>query len=67
MGEQIKCGISFDSNTLVPEIDSESLESNVKGIYLAGSIIAGRNSNRIFIENGREHGFKIINHILNSF
>ena len=37
-----------------------------KGIYLAGSIIAGRNCNKIFIENGREHGFKIINHILNS-
>lgn len=62
----VKCNIHFDDNTLIPEIDKESLESNVKGIYLAGSIIAGKNSNKIFIENSREHGAKITNHVLKS-
>ncbi|HOK45817.1 MAG TPA: hypothetical protein PLK67_07790, partial [Bryobacteraceae bacterium] len=30
-----------------------------KGIYLAGVIVAGMNTNEIFIENGRFHGKKI--------
>jgi putative YpdA family bacillithiol system oxidoreductase len=56
--------IIFNKETLVPKYNKESLESNVSGIYLAGSLIAGKNSNKIFIENSREHGTKIINHIL---
>jgi thioredoxin reductase (NADPH) len=39
-----------------PEHDSETLESNVAGVYLAGVIIAGNRTNEIFIENGRFHG-----------
>ncbi len=39
-----------------PEHDSQTLESNVEGIYLAGVIIAGNRTNEIFIENGRFHG-----------
>ena len=61
-----KTNININKETLVPEFDEDTLESNVKGIYLAGSIIAGKNSNKIFIENSREHGNKIINHVLNS-
>jgi thioredoxin reductase (NADPH) len=59
-----KSKINFNKETLVSEFNEDTLESNVKGIYLAGSIIAGKNSNKIFIENSREHGNKIINHIL---
>jgi len=40
-------------------VDAQTLESNVPGIYLAGVIIAGMNSNEIFIENGRYHGRQI--------
>ncbi len=61
-----KATININKETLVPEFDEDTLESNVKGIYLAGSIIAGKNSNKIFIENSREHGDKIINHVWNS-
>jgi thioredoxin reductase (NADPH) len=32
------------------------LESERKGIYLAGVIVAGTHTNEIFIENGRFHG-----------
>ena len=39
-----------------PEVDPETLESNVPGIYLAGVLIAGTKTGEIFIENGRFHG-----------
>jgi thioredoxin reductase (NADPH) len=39
--------------------DPVSLESNVKGIYVAGVIVAGSRTNEIFIENGRFHGKQI--------
>jgi thioredoxin reductase (NADPH) len=42
-----------------PVVDTQTLESNVRGIYLAGVIIAGMNTNEIFIENGRFHGRQI--------
>jgi len=42
-----------------PVVDTHTLESNVAGIYLAGVIIAGMNTNEIFIENGRFHGRQI--------
>ena len=42
-----------------PVVDTHTLESNVAGIYLAGVIIAGMNTNEIFIENGRYHGRQI--------
>ena len=39
--------------------DPVSLESNVRGIYVAGVIVAGSRTNEIFIENGRFHGKQI--------
>jgi thioredoxin reductase (NADPH) len=42
-----------------PVVDTHTLESNVAGVYLAGVIIAGMNTNEIFIENGRFHGRQI--------
>jgi bacillithiol disulfide reductase len=52
-------GIEVDEVTGVPKHDPLTLESNVTGIFVAGSIVAGYDCNKIFIENGREHG-KII-------
>lgn len=49
-------GVMVDSNTGVPHHDPSTLETNVGGIYVAGSIVAGFDCNKIFIENGREHG-----------
>jgi thioredoxin reductase (NADPH) len=42
-----------------PVVDTHTLESNVAGVYLAGVIVAGMNTNEIFIENGRFHGQQI--------
>ena len=36
------------------------METNVPGVYIAGVIAAGRNANKIFIENGKEHGGLIV-------
>jgi thioredoxin reductase (NADPH) len=57
------CGIELDGTDLSPHQNSETLETNVAGLYVAGSIIAGKNNNSIFIENGRLHGKVIIDSI----
>ena len=36
------------------------METNVPGIYIAGVLAAGYNANKIFIENGKFHGPKIV-------
>ena len=52
-------GIMLDPATQKPRTDPETLESDRKGIYLAGVIVAGMHTNEIFIENGRFHGRQI--------
>jgi thioredoxin reductase (NADPH) len=49
-------GITLEPSTLRPRTEPETLESERKGIYLAGVIVAGMHTNEIFIENGRFHG-----------
>lgn len=53
-------GIRIDPGTMKPEFDPETMESNVRGIHLAGVVIAGRETGKIFIENGRFHGGQIL-------
>ena len=57
-------GISLQPDTQRPLTDPETLESQRKGIYLAGVIVAGMHTNEIFIENGRFHGKKIADAIV---
>ena len=54
-----KMGINIDPETYIPEHNPDTLETNVSGIYLAGAIVSGKMTNRIFIENGRFHGEQI--------
>lgn len=49
-------GIKLDPDTKRPYTNPETLESDRKGIYLAGVLVAGMHTNEIFIENGRFHG-----------
>jgi thioredoxin reductase (NADPH) len=49
-------GIHLDPATSRPITDPQTLESERKGVYLAGVIVAGTHTNEIFIENGRFHG-----------
>ncbi len=59
-------GITIDNESSKPHTDPETCETNVSGIYLAGGIVAGRQTNKIFIENGRFHGQKIVKHLSSS-
>ena len=53
-------GVRLDKESRRPEINLNTLESNVPGIFLAGVVIAGKNTAEIFIENGRFHGKQIV-------
>jgi thioredoxin reductase (NADPH) len=56
-------GVRVDPATLVPAHDGGTLETNVRGLYVAGAIVSGRETGRIFIENGRFHGQAIVESI----
>ncbi|MFZ7945081.1 MULTISPECIES: YpdA family putative bacillithiol disulfide reductase [Bacillaceae] len=57
-------GIKIDVETGRPLFNPETMETNIKGMYIAGVIAAGNNANEIFIENGRFHGGQIARSIL---
>lgn len=59
------CGVEVDPATLIPAFDPETCESNVPGLYIAGTLQAGRYTDRIFIENSRDHGARIVRHLRN--
>lgn len=52
-------GVQINGGDCRPYCNSETLESNIAGIYLAGVIVAGARTSEIFIENGRFHGRQI--------
>jgi bacillithiol disulfide reductase len=52
-------GIESDPETDRPVLNPETLETNVPGVYLAGSVGAGRKISEVFIENGRFDGERI--------
>jgi thioredoxin reductase (NADPH) len=53
-------GVHIDETTGIPSHDPSTMETDVPGLYIAGVIAAGHNANKIFIENGREHGELIV-------
>jgi len=55
-------GVTIDEETGIPTHDPATMATDVPGIYIAGVIAAGHNANKIFIENGREHGGRIVDH-----
>lgn len=48
----------------VPAHDPDTLATPVPGVYVAGSVVGGEDAGRIFIENGRDHGARIVEHVL---
>jgi thioredoxin reductase (NADPH) len=57
-------GVRVDPATLKPDHDPETFETNVRGLYLAGALVSGRDTNKVFIENGRFHGEAIVKAIV---
>ncbi len=44
----------------MPAHDPETIETNVRNLFLAGGVVSGTNTAPIFIENGRFHGEKAV-------
>ena len=57
-------GIELNPENLVPKFDTETFETNVPGLYVAGTVVCGIRTEKVFIENGRHDGAKIVKHIL---
>lgn len=58
-----RCGVTLDSVTKVPEYDADTFETNVPGLYLCGTVLAGVFTEKVFIENGRDHAAAIADHL----
>ena len=56
--------VPIDPQTGIPKHDPTTLETSVPGIFIAGVVIAGYDANKVFIENGRYHGDRIVARIL---
>lgn len=56
-------GVPIDAVSGIPAHEPVSMATPVTGVYLAGVIASGLSANRIFIENGRDHGDAIVRHI----
>jgi len=54
----------LDDEFRTPFYDEQTMETNVKGVYLAGVLCGGLKTNKWFIENSREHSEKIISQII---
>lgn len=52
-------GIELNGD-LKPTLQPETYESNIPGMFVAGSVVAGLKNNEVFIENGRFHGKVVI-------
>lgn len=47
----------------IPVYSEQSLETNRKGVYVAGVVCGGRDTSRLFIENSRVHAEQIADHL----
>ena len=56
-------GAAIDDREGAPVHNPETFETTVPNLFLAGAVVAGRQSGRIFIENGRFHGEVVIKEI----
>jgi len=60
-----KIGIELSNDEkLHPTYNPVTMETNSKGIYLAGVVCGGMDTHKWFIENSREHADRIVDHIV---
>ncbi len=53
-------GVRLEGENQIPNFDPETMETNVEGLYLAGTVAAGvQQRYRLFIENCHDHAGKI--------
>jgi len=56
-------GIQLSNEKMIPKYNKATMESNVKGMYLAGVIFGGMETHKWFIENSRIHAEIIMREI----
>lgn len=62
-----ECGIRFHDDTFhTPVYNEKTMETNVRGLYLAGVVCGGLKTNKWFIENSRIHAEMIIADLTNT-
>ncbi|MDP5107067.1 MAG: NAD(P)-binding domain-containing protein, partial [Polaribacter sp.] len=62
-----KIGVEFSKDEKkIPSYNEETMETNIKGVYLAGVICGGMETHKWFIENSRIHAKMIVQNILRS-
>lgn len=60
-------GVTLSKDELCkPNYNADTMETNVKGLYLAGVVCGGMETHKWFIENSRVHAKMIANHLENS-
>lgn len=57
-------GIIVHGEAAIPQLNPDTYETNVAGIYMAGSVVGGEETAKIFIENGKLHARPIIEDIM---
>lgn len=57
-------GILLRNENLIPMYNPETMETNIKNLYLAGVVCGGKDTHLWFIENSRIHANLIVKHIL---
>lgn len=58
-----KLGININPDSGVAEISEDTLETNLKNVFMVGVIVAGLHTSKLFIENTRDHAERVIKHI----
>lgn len=59
-----KAGININGEDQKPQFNTDTLESNISNLYIAGVIAAGNKTSALFIENTRHHGKMIVDDII---
>ena len=60
-----KLGVKInDDEFKTPSYNEETMETNIRGVFLAGVICGGLKTNKWFIENSRDHSQKILSTII---
>lgn len=59
-----RLAIPIDPATGIPAHDPDTLETPLPGLFIAGVVVAGFDANKVFIENGRYHGDRIVARLL---
>ena len=59
-----QAGVRTDPETFAAELDPDTFETNVPGLYCIGSAGFGSRTSDVFIENGIQHAERAVTHLL---